>query len=275
VKFQKNLEFNKEFWFRFTIFTLDTIVALSLAAATHSPAALIWGLIAGAFAEVALSFIFTEPRPKLIFESDKLKSVVRRGKWMTGAGIFSYLFQHGDDIVVGKLLGQAPLGLYQMAYKVSTLPITEVSDVVGKVTLPVYVGISGDKQRLKAAFSKTLLGISALVVPFGVVLYVFARQATLIILGENWLEVVPVLKVLVIFGALKAITNSCYPLLLGLGKQKEVMFITLVGILGLGASVIPLTLKYGIVGTAYSTIIGIIFAAPLAFYFVTKALRER
>ena len=274
VKFQKNLKFNKEFWFRFSIFALDTIVAISLAFSLHSPVALIWGLIVGAIAELILSFVFAKPRPRLIFELPKLKSVVSSGKWMTGAGIFSYLFQHGDDIVVGRLLGTNPLGLYQVAYRISTLPITEVSDTVAKVTFPVYVGISEDVKRLKRAFFRMFLGISAVVIPFGLILLLFARQLTLIILGENWLEAVEVLKVLAIFGSIKAVINSCYPLLLGLGKQKEVMIITLAGILGLGVTVIPLSAKYGIVGAAYSTIIGLLFSAPVAFYFVKRALRE-
>ncbi len=273
VKFQKNLEFNKEFWFRFAIFSLDTATAVLLAALTRSPAALIWGLIVGAIAEVALSFIFVKPRPKFVFEREKLGEVISRGKWMTGAGIFSYFFQHGDDIVVGRLLGQAPLGLYQVAYRVSTLPITEVSDVVGKVTFPIYVGMSEEKVRLKKAFFKTLLAVSALVIPFGVLLFVFAREVTLLVLGEKWLGAVAALKVLAIFGSLKAIVNSCYPLLLGLGKQRQVMLITLAGISGLGASVIPLSLKYGIVGAGVSTVIGLLFAAPVAFYFVLRALR--
>jgi len=274
VKFQKKLEFNKEFWFRFTIFSLDTSVAISLAYITRSPVALIWGLIVGAISEVVLSFIFTKPRPKFVFEVDKLKSIVSKGKWMTGAGIFSYLFQHGDDIIVGRLLGQSPLGLYQVAYRISTLPITEVSDTIGKVTLPIYVGISEEKARLKSAYLRMLLGICILVIPFGLFLFVFAKQATLIVLGENWVEAIPVLKVLAIYGSLKAIINSCYPLLLGLGRQKQVMLITLAGILGLGLSVVPLTLKYGLIGTATSTIVGLILSAPFAFYFTKEALRK-
>ena len=273
VKFQKNLEFNKEFWFRFAIFGLDTLTAVTLAYITHSPAALIWGLIVGAIVEVILSFIFTKPRPSFVFEAEKLKSVVSRGKWMTGAGIFSYLFQHGDDIVVGRLLGQSALGLYQVAYRISTLPITEVSDTIGKVTFPVYVGISEDKTRLKKAYIKMLMAISFLVIPFGVLLFVFARQATTIILGENWLEAVPILKVLAVFGSLKAVINSCYPLLLGLGKQKQVMAITLAGILGLGLSIIPLTRGYGLVGTALSTIVGLLVSAPVAFHYTRRVFK--
>ena len=273
VKFQKNLEFNKEFWFRFAIFGLDTLTAVTLAYITHSPAALIWGLIVGAILEVILSFIFTKPRPSFVFEAEKLKSVVSRGKWMTGAGIFSYLFQHGDDIVVGRRLGQSAPGLYQAASRISTLPITEVSDTIGKVTFPVYVGISEDKARLKKAYIKMLMAISFLVIPFGVLLFVFASKATTIILGENWLEAVPILKVLAVFGSLKAVINSCYPLLLGLGKQKQVMAITLAGIFGLGLSIIPLTRGYGLVGTALSTIIGLLVSAPVAFYYTRRVFK--
>jgi O-antigen/teichoic acid export membrane protein len=37
------------------------------------------------------------------------------------------------------------LGYYQMAYRISIIPITEFSDVVGTVTFPVFAKIRGNK----------------------------------------------------------------------------------------------------------------------------------
>jgi len=274
VKFVKELMFKKEFIFRFSIFIFDSAVAISLALFTHSAASLIYGLIAGAVLEVILSFILIKPIPRVVFERKKFSEVVNRGKWLTGAGIFNYFFTHGDDIVVGKLLGTYPLGIYQVAYRISTLPITEISDVVGKVTFPVYVRISEDKKRLTSAFLKSLTGVCLIVIPFATALFLFPRQIILLVLGANWIEAVGVLKILAIFGGVKAISNTVFALLLSLGKQKYVTLITFVGILGLGASIIPLVKAFGITGAAISALIGAILAIPVAIYAVRKAIGE-
>lgn len=274
VKFQKELQFNKEFWFRSVIFLVDAAVAVILALVTKSAVSLIWGLIAGASLELILSFIFIKPVPKLAFEIDRVKRIISRGKWVTGAGIFQYLFRQGDDAVVGKILGESSLGIYQVAYKISSLPISEVADVIARVTFPVYSKISRDGKRLRDAFIKTTLVVSLLVVPFGLIIFFFSREIVLLILGNNWLDAVPVLKVLSVYGVIRAMINPALTVFLALKRQELITFVTFVSLLGLAVSIVPLVLKYGIVGAGISAIVGSFVSLPLVFYFSWKVLSE-
>lgn len=274
IKFQKELRFNKEFLLRLSIFSFDTAVVIITAFLTRSAASLVWGLLAGALFEILLSFVFIQPRPKLAFEFKKIKRIVGRGKWVTAAGVFNYLFHQGDDIVVGRLLNTPSLGLYQVAYKISTLPITEVADVFGRVTFPVYVKISKDRKRLRDAFYKTILGISLLVIPFGLALFVFSEEIVRIVLGEKWLVAVPVLKVLSVFGVFRAISGFPSAVFLAVKKQEYVTSLTFVSILGLAATIVPLVIKYGIVGAGISALVGTILAAPVAVYYLLKIFKD-
>ncbi len=273
VRFQKNLEFNKEFLYRLTIFLVDSSVTVLLAFYIRSATSLVWGLIAGATAEVLLSHLFIQPRPRLTFEIDKIKKVINRGKWLTLAGVMQYFFQNGDNIVVGKLLGSGQLGLYDMAYKISILPITEVSDVFGKVTFPAYTQIQSDRPRLKIAFYKTVLGISILVIPIGLLLFTFSAQIVLLFLGEKWISIIEVLKLLSIFAIIRAIYGSLGALFLAVKKQEYLTMLTLINILGLAIPIVPLVHKYGIIGAAMAAMIGQIAAIPLAIYYLNKVFK--
>ncbi|KKT67237.1 MAG: membrane protein involved in the export of O-antigen and teichoic acid, polysaccharide transporter, PST family, partial [Candidatus Curtissbacteria bacterium GW2011_GWC1_44_33] len=73
VKFQKELKFNKEFWFRSSIFLVDVTFAILLGILTGSEYALIWGMLAAALTEVVLSFIVVKPTPSLTLEKEKFK----------------------------------------------------------------------------------------------------------------------------------------------------------------------------------------------------------
>lgn len=274
VKLQKELRFKKEFWFKSTIFLFDAGVTVILALTIRSATSLVWGLIAGAILEVLLSFIYTRPIPKLSFEAVKMKRIINRGKWMTGAGIFQYLFRQGDDAVVGRILGTPSLGLYQVAYKISSLPISEVADVIARVTFPVYMKISKDGKRLRSAFYKTLLAVSVLVIPFGLAIFIFSREIILVILGDKWLEAVPVLKVLSIYGVIRAIINPSLTVFLAVKKQELVTFITFISVLGLAVSIIPLVIKFGMVGAGISTIVGSLASLPFVIYYSWKVLFE-
>jgi len=273
VKFQKNLQFNKQFYYDGFLFFVDAAVAIFLGLITRSENSLVWGMIVAAGVEVILSFIIFSPKPKFIFEKEKTLRVINRGKWITGAGIFSYLFQHLDDIFVGRLLGSASLGIYQQAYKISTLPVSEVGEVFNKVTFPIYSTIQKDKKRLKQAFLKTLLVIVALVIPFGLIIFYYPAQIISLVLGANWLSAVAVLQILAIFGVVKAIFNSFYSLFLGIEKQEVVTLTTLVATIAMALVIVPFINIFGILGAGYAAIVSTLVSIPVLLFFFWKYFR--
>jgi lipopolysaccharide exporter len=273
IKYIKDLKFKKEFLFSFCIFTIDAAVTIITAYVLRSPVSLVYGLIAGAIMEVALSFKLIKPTPKFVYEPEKIKVFLSRGKWVTGSAIFKYFFEQGDDAVVGKLLGTSSLGIYQQAYKISTLPITEVARIFNQVTFPLFSIISEDKKRLKKAFLKTLLTTLLIVVPIGSVLHIYSYEIVLIVLGVNWVEVAPVLKVLAIFGVIHSITLSTYPLFNSLKKQNYVTLITFSEVFIMAITIIPLVFVYGTRGAGLSVLISSIISLPITFFMIHKALR--
>ncbi len=270
VKLQKNLQFGKEFGLRTSVFIFDCTVAIIAALVLKSPQALILGLIAGSVMEVLLSFIIVSPFPKFKFEKKKSFEVFKTGKWITLAGIFDYLAKNGDNLVVGKILGTASLGFYQMAYTFSTLPVTEISDVSGKVVFPIYTRIAEDRQRLKRAYLMLILAVTAIATSMSAVFFIFAKPIVLLVLGNTWVPIIEPLKILSIFGAIKAISGTSSALFLGLRKQHLVTIVTFVRFITLAVVVVPLTNAMGIYGTALAALISSVVALPFIVYFITQ-----
>jgi O-antigen/teichoic acid export membrane protein len=265
VGFQKNLLFGREFWFRFGVFLVDSAVAILVSFLTKSAVGLVWGLVAGALAELVLSFVFVKPRPRLEFDQGRLREVLSKGKWVTGAGIFQFLFRQGDDAVVGKVLGVSQLGVYQVAYKISSLPISEVTDVVNRVVFPVYARIAKDRVRLKRAFLKTTTTVGAIAFGLGAVLFIFGEQVVTILLGDAWRQVIPLIKILSVFGVVQAVVNSVNSLFLALEKQAYVTLVTFVSTIGLVLSIIPLIAAFGLVGAGLAPLLGAVLAVFLTW----------
>jgi O-antigen/teichoic acid export membrane protein len=272
VSFQKNLEFNKEFFLRFSTVITEAAVSITLSLMTKNAAALVWGMVAAVVVELIISFVFIKPTPKFTFDSTKFKKVIHRGKWVTFAGICQYLFANGDNITVGRLMDTYSLGLYQMAYRISTIPITEISDVFSRVTLPVYATFSEDKKLLRKTFLKSTLGIFLITFPIGLVIFLFAKPLVEILLGPKWVAIIPALKVLSIFGVIRALEGAVVPLFLALKKQEYVTGLTLFSLMGLGISIIPLVMTHGILGASYSAMIGTLIAIPIILYYLRKVI---
>ena len=76
AKFQKELQFSKEFQYRFITFVVDSLVAIVTAIVLKTALSIVFGLVAGALVEVFLSFLMVKPLPKFSFDGKKVKYVV-------------------------------------------------------------------------------------------------------------------------------------------------------------------------------------------------------
>ena len=202
-----------EILYRLAILLVDTSISLTVTLLTKSPIGIVCGLVSGVIVEVVLSYIIISPRPHLDFKKGYLHRLFHRGKWITGTSIFNYLFFNADNIVVGRLLGAGSLGIYQLAYSLSVVPLTELSNVFVHVTFPIFSKLSSDHNRLKSGFFKTMLLLSILTLPLVFVL-VFLPGIFIYILGEKWSGIVSVLPILGILGLIKTVFGSSTALFL-------------------------------------------------------------
>ncbi len=271
VIFQKELQFNKEFYFRTGLLLIDAIIAISLAFITHSVLSIVFGQVFSVFAEVIISFIIFKEKPKFKIHKQYISKIFHRGKWITLAGVFNYFFLNFDDFVVGRLLNATQLGFYQMAYRFSVYPIIQLFDMFAKVTLPVYVKISDDLHRLRRAFIRTLITVILSVI-FSLLMWIIAPFAVNIILGSSWISIVPVLRVLLFVAVMRGIFGLTTTLLFALKKQEYVTLVTLINFLAIVVFIFPMVTQYGIIGAAYAVLIGSLIGILPQIYYVLKVL---
>ena len=274
IFYQKDLKFKNEFYFRFSIFLIESLSIILVALVTREIYSIVLGMIVGALVEVFLSFKLIIPKPVFNYNLKHIKEVLHRGKWVTVSGIFNYLFHNFDDMIVGKILGISSLGLYQMAYKISIFPITEISDVVSKVVFPVYARIDRDRARLKKAFFKTLALISVLSISLGALFLIFTREVILFVLGETWIDILPFLKILILFGIIRGISGSTSALFFALNKQEYVSIVTFISFVVLIVTIFPFALTLGLIGVSMSVLLSSVAALPFMIYYTFKVLYE-
>lgn len=270
TKFIKDLEFKNEFMYRTSIFFVESVVSLGIVFYSQSVIGLAVGLICGAFFEVILSFIVVRPRPQFIFDKDKFFDVLGKGKWLTATGIFQYLYQNIDDVVVAKMVNVSTFGMYDIAYRISMLPITEISDVIGRVTFPVFVHMNTEIERLKKAFLKSFVLTAVIVIPIGLIFYIFSKEIVLLFLGSQWIQVSEILKVLALFGVIRALTQTAVPVLYALNKQDIMTKLSIMNFLIIAIVIFPAVSAYGVIGAAYAAVISHLLAVPYLIYILKK-----
>jgi O-antigen/teichoic acid export membrane protein len=107
-------------------------------------------------------------------------------------------------------------------------------------------------------------------IPLAGGLFILAPEFTNIFLGERWSPIIPCLRVLAIMGIIRSIVGTGGALILGVGKPKWDFILNLIRVGTIAATIYPLTVLWGISGTALSTLIGIVATLPIWLYLSIK-----
>lgn len=255
--FQKELEFNKQFIYHLTGTLADFAISVTTAIALKSVWALVFGFLAGKIVRFFVGYKIHPYRPRLNFDFDKAHELFRFGRWVLASSILVFLVTQGDDIFVGKLLGASFLGFYQMAYRFSNAPATEITHVVSQVTFPAYSKLQDNPARLREAYLKTLQLTAFVSIPLAVGIFILAPEFTKIFLGEKWMPMVSAMQALALAGLIRSIQATTGPLFQAIGKPKIDTKWQIVRLIALVASIYPLTLFWGMLGASMSVCLSI------------------
>jgi lipopolysaccharide exporter len=255
VFFDKELQFRERFLYRSFPILVEAVVSIGLALVLQNVWSLVLGKIASLAATVIASFVAHPYRPRLRLESAKVKDLFGFGVWITVASIVLYFVENLDNIAVGRLLSAAELGLYKMAFTISALLWMEITWVVDQVVFPALSKIQSSTAKMREGFLGTLELVSAAVFPVTVGLWFVGPAAVAVLLGENWLGLLPAYGALLIRGLLRSIGGTTAPLFRSMGKPRITTAFFLATLVVMLALIFPFTATWGIAGTAWATVI--------------------
>ena len=270
VFFDKELEFNKLFLYRISGALTNVLVTICIALIYRSVWALVFGRLAGGLVRLVLSYVVYPYRPRLSGDLKKAKELWHFGKWILGAAILGFLMTQGDDLFVWGYLGTVSLAFYQMAYRFSNIPATEISNVISWVTFPAYSKLQDDIQRLKEAYLKVLQFTAFLSIPTAGLIFILAPDFVTLFLSEKWLPIIPTMQILAVFGLLRSLGATRGPLFKAVGKPGIRTKLRIVRVIALAVVIYPLTRRFGISGTALAVVLVNIITRPFGNYLIIK-----
>ncbi len=190
-----------------------------------------WSLvIGGVVKEVAFvaTYLYLRPVPLRFHWDTKLaKQIFKFGLHSSGAAALWIIFSTADNVIIGRLFGNEYLGLYAMAFFLSELPLSKINQIITPLVMPYYSGLANDISELKEAFLRTNRLVVTLVVPplFG--LAVTADEFIHLVLGEKWISMSPMLKVLCFVGVFRSIVGNTSPLFNAISSPQKSFYAAL------------------------------------------------
>ncbi len=224
VRFQKDMEFGRDFRFFFTKRVIGTLVTIGLALTLRSYWALVFGSLAGRLIGVALSYGMHPFRPQWSFS--RLGAIWSFSQWNLVLSIASYLSLRLDQFVVGRRADASVLGAYAVSDEIASMPTTEILAPLGRVMFPAFVNVRDDPAELRRIVLLAF-GVQAFIgVPAGVGVALVAAEFVPILLGDQWTSAVPFVQVLGLVGVATALSHSGQYALLALGRVRALAMLS-------------------------------------------------
>jgi len=271
VYFRKDLAFDKEFRFVFFRRVLVTFaVTLPLAFYFRDYRALVVGTLVGSVVGLVLSYYLHPYRPS--FGLRAWRELFGFSKWMLATNVVRVVSGRAADFIIGRLAGVGALGIFSLSREIAMLPSSELAAPMNRAVFSGYARLSDDLAALRQGYLKVVSVLSLVVLPAGVGLCLVASPMVHLLLGQKWLEAIPIIRILAVEGVLVVGLSTAHYIYLSIGQPQK-----LTGVLGMQAVVsIALMLilipRYGLVGAALARIAASILTAPINLKIVARVL---
>lgn len=242
VEFRKELDFGKEFRFNVYKKLITFVLTITLAFFLRNYWALLIGLLASSAAGVLLSYRMHSYRPGISFSG--MAEIWSFSRWVLVWRIAQFANEKLDQFIVGGLVGTSRMGGYYMAAEIATMPTVGIVNPVGRSLYPNLAHILDDREKFGQTILQVLAMTALISMPAGFGFSAVAAEVVPIVLGAKWIEIVPLMEWLAIFGPAFCIASVFTQILLVTDHGRIQVACAWSQVLAL-AVVLPIVGRYG------------------------------
>jgi teichuronic acid exporter len=164
----------------------------------------VWSLAIKAITMSAITsillWLWNKWKPVLIFSIRSFKELFSFGSKLLVSGLIDTIYRNVYYLVIGKYFSAQELGYYTRADQFKTLPSSNLTAVIQRVSYPVLSSIKEDIPKLKAAYKKLIRSTMLFCFVLMLGMAAIAKPMILTLIGEKWEPCVIYLQLLCFVG---------------------------------------------------------------------------
>jgi lipopolysaccharide exporter len=273
VDFRKHLQFAKDFNIQVVKKLVAVIVTVVLALMWRNAWALVIGIVAGRAVGLIMSYVMHPFRPRLSLSGGR--GLLRYSLWIFINNLLNFLRTQGANFVVGRIAGGRPLGLYNAAYELSNLPTSQLVMPLNRAVMPGFAKLAHDPSRIQRGFLKVLAVVAIAAIPAGVGMSCLAHLVVPLVLGQQWLDAIPAMRWLAIFGITLALQMNVQSLYNAIGRPHVTAYVTAGLVTILLPTLVFMVQRNGIVGAAQAYVVTGLLVLPANYALAVRVIQMR
>lgn len=164
------------------------------------------GIVYAAVRLVGIAWGRCEKRERCERSDDVWREMLRYGWKNTLSALVHTVYFNSYQLIIGKMLSPAAVGLFNRGQRWAMLPGEVVNDSVSRVALPSLA--KGEASVKVRSMSVEWWKVNLLLLwPGLVVLWIWAEEIVGLVLGAQWVECVPYLRILIVGALFTPISN--------------------------------------------------------------------
>jgi O-antigen/teichoic acid export membrane protein len=176
-----------------------------------------------------------------------------------------------DFVLVGRIVGATALGFYLLAFNISGWAPAVLGTAIRWVSIPSFSRLSEEDGALAPAVLRSIASLVTAVLPIGFLTAVLAATLIQFLYGTDWAPSAPVLRLLIVLGVVRMVTQLALDILAGAGATRAALWLNLGWVIALVPALVIGTRIDGIRGTAVAhALVAIFVALPLALAAVRR-----
>jgi len=219
------------------LFAASSIVLATVGVESES---LAWGRVLGAVATgvVIVSYSRWPARPS--FDWRVAWKLLSYGFPLAASTAVFEAVMSIDYLIVGRELAGAALGIYLLAFNLSSWPVSVLSVAIARVSFAGFAALVTDQARLVRGFVHSMAVALSCTVPVVVVLMAIAPELVEIVYGSTWSDAVAPLRWLLVVGGTRVLLTLLGEVIAVQGRTVAVLVLRCVWL-----ALLPFALDFG------------------------------
>lgn len=245
------------------------LVSIGLAFGGFGVWSLVFGQILGALASVVLVWIILPWRPRLTLNKKIIASLLKFSRSIIGGDILTVVIDSLDYIIVGRLFGLAQLSVYTLAYRLPEMLVIGNLWVLGAVIFPTFSSIQDRPDEMRRGFLTSVRLIALIIVPICLGLVIAADPIVRVLFGNQWLDVIPLLRVLAIYAWVYSLGYHIGDIYKAIGRPDILLKLTIFTLIILAPAML-IGSRFGLLGIAWGHLIAVLIRRIVSLRIATR-----
>lgn len=228
----------------------------------------VWSLIIQHLLRSALLMLFITIQcrwlPNFSFYRKSFEGLWKYSSNLLTSHTLTKFVEEGVSFIIGKALTPYNLGLFTRGLQFASLPNGIVGSVLSTVMFPAFSSCKENEQLFYNTYRKSIIIQSILIPPIYIGLAIISEPLVFLLLGERWMEVVPVLQFFCFGKSIFSLANTSEHALCSLGYSnialKQQMYKMLVKLV-----LILFAIRWGLMAVVIANAV-----ADFSAYFITN-----